>query len=284
MVPIQRVVPDVPASPAIEFDHVTIRYGSMDVIRDLTLRIERGSFVVLLGPSGSGKTTLLRAINRMVEPTEGRVLIDGKDVASEKKVELRRSIGYVMQSSGLFPHRTVVENVATVPRLTGMGKAAARALARATLARVGLEESLGGRYPAQLSGGQQQRVGVARALATDPDILLMDEPFGAVDPITRRALQLETLRLHKATGATVVFVTHDVDEALLLADRVIVLGTDGRVAQDGTPAHLLTNPASEFVAELLGTTSGDRILHVEPGHGADVVYDRTGRPVGVLER
>ena len=171
-----------------------------------------------------------------------------------------------------------------LPRLTGMDKAAARALALATLARVGLDEALAHRYPAQLSGGQQQRVGVARAIATDPSILLMDEPFGAVDPITRRALQHESRRLHEETGTTVLFVTHDVDEALLLADRVIVLGGDGRVAQDAPPAELLTHPADDFVAEMLGSSSGDRTLHVRQSGDAELVVDRTGRPVGVLER
>jgi len=274
----------ISAAPSIEFDALRVRYGQSDVLKGLSLRIEGGTFTVLLGPSGSGKTTLLRTVNRMVEPTAGRVLIGGDDVASRDAVKLRLSIGYVMQSSGLFPHRTVQDNVATVPRLLGMGKTQARSLAIATLARVGLDESIALRYPAQLSGGQQQRVGVARALATDPPVLLMDEPFGAVDPITRRALQRESLRLHADTKTTVLFVTHDVDEALSLADRIIVLDASGRVAQDASPAEVLTNPADDFVADLLGTTSGDRSLHLQSSGGAKLVVDREGRPVGVLER
>jgi osmoprotectant transport system ATP-binding protein len=270
--------------PSVEFDRVQVRYSQTEVLRDVSLTIESGSFTVLLGPSGSGKTTLLRTVNRMVEPSGGRVLLDGADVATQDVVRLRRSIGYVMQSSGLFPHRTVLDNVATVPRLRGASRAQARATALATIERIGLGTDLANRYPSQLSGGQQQRVGVARALAAGPQILLMDEPFGAVDPITRRALQREILELHARTRMTVLFVTHDVDEALALGDRILILDAGGRIAQDAMPTEVLANPADDFVANMLGTASGDRSLRIQAGRGAEIVVDRSGRPVGVLER
>lgn len=273
-----------PTAPRIDFEHVDVRYGADAVLSDLSLTIEPGSLVVLLGPSGSGKTTLLRTVNRMVETSGGRVLIDGEDVREKKPVTLRRSIGYVMQASGLFPHQTVADNVTTVPRLNGMRRADAASVADALLARVSLDPALGSRYPGQLSGGQQQRVGVARALAGDPRLLLMDEPFAAVDPINRRALQKQTLALHRDTGATILFVTHDVDEALLLGQRIIVLGEGGRIAQDGTPFDVLTAPADAFVAELIGATSTERELHIESARGSDVVVDGAGRPLGVLRR
>lgn len=273
----------IPA-PSVQFEHLRVRYGETEVLHDVSLTVEGGSFTVLLGPSGSGKTTLLRTVNRMVELAGGRVLLGGHDIARENVVSLRRSIGYVMQSSGLFPHRTVLENVATVPRLLGVSPEDAREIAFATLDRVGLGRDLARRYPAQLSGGQQQRVGVARALAAGPRLLLMDEPFGALDPITRRVLQKEILRLHAETGATVLFVTHDVDEALALGDRIVVLDAGGRVAQDAAPTEILTNPADEFVAAMLGTASGDRSLRLQDVGEVEVVVDRSGRPIGVLER
>jgi osmoprotectant transport system ATP-binding protein len=270
-------------APSLRFDAISVSYGGADVLRSVSLTIDPGELVVLLGPSGSGKTTLLRTVNRMVEPTTGRVLIDGQDAASHAPVSLRRSIGYVMQASGLFPHRTVLENVATVPRLLGASKTSARATALVTLERVGLDAGLASRFPAQLSGGQQQRVGVARAIAADPGILLMDEPFGALDPITRRVLQHETRQLQARTGATILFVTHDVDEALALGDRIIVLDAGGRIAQDATPTDILTQPADAFVAELVGVARGDRALRLQTIGGKAVVSDRTGRPLGVLE-
>jgi osmoprotectant transport system ATP-binding protein len=273
-----------PNAPTIRFDRLTLRYGETAVLHDLSLTIAAGELVVLLGPSGSGKTSLLRSVNRMVEPASGRVLIDDADIATRSRVQLRRSIGYVMQASGLFPHVTVQDNIATVPRLLGASRQDARAIAQRTLGRVGLDPALATRYPAQLSGGQQQRVGVARALAADPRILLMDEPFGALDPITRKALQRETLRLHEETGATILFVTHDVDEALAIGDRIIVLDAGGRIAQDATPAEIVAHPADAFVAELLGTTTGDRALHLQQAGETELVVDRTGRPIGVLER
>ncbi|WP_049798397.1 ATP-binding cassette domain-containing protein [Aeromicrobium massiliense] len=239
--------------------------------------------VALVGSSGSGKTTLLRMVNRMVDPTSGAVLIDDQDVRELDKVALRRRIGYVPQAGGLLPHRTVVDNVATVPVLGGTPRRAARAAAADLLALVGLDPSLGRRYPAQLSGGQQQRVAVARALAADPNILLMDEPFGAVDPIVRRELQDEMLRLQAELGKTVVIVTHDVDEAFRLADEVVVLRAGGVVAQSGTPKNILAAPADAFVREFVGADRPDRTLSTSEIDGRRVVVDANGRPLGILQ-
>lgn len=252
-------------------------------VEDFSLTLPSGSTTVFLGSSGCGKTTLLRMVNRMVEPTAGQVLLDDVDVATLDPVELRRRIGYVMQHAGLLPHRTVLDNVATVLRLTGVAKAPARERAREVLEVVGLDPALAQRYPAQLSGGQQQRVGVARALAADPNVLLMDEPFGAVDPIVREELQAELLRLQAELGKTIVFVTHDVDEALLLGDRVIVLATGGHIAQAGTPTELIAAPADDFVRSFLGLDRGGRSLRIEERDGVRVVVDARGRATGVLE-
>lgn len=245
----------------IELDHVTKIFGrdggGTVAVDDLSLSVDKGEVIALVGSSGSGKTTTLRMINRLIEPTSGRITIDGRDVTSMPAHELRRGIGYVIQQSGLFPHRTVLANVATVPRLLGWDKARANARANELLELVGLDPSFASRFPAQLSGGQQQRVGVARALAADPPVLLMDEPFGAVDPIVRAQLQKEFAKLQRDLGKTVVFVTHDVDEAILLGDRIAVLATGGRLAQLATPAELLANPASEFVADFLGGRTVD---------------------------
>ena len=208
----------------IGFENVRKEYpGGTVAVEDFTLQIPSHRSVVLVGSSGSGKTTLMRMINRMVDPTAGRVLIDGEDVAHLDPVQLRRSIGYVMQASGLLPHRTVLDNITTVPVLRGTSRRDARTRAAELLELVGLDQQVATRYPAQLSGGQQQRVGVARALAADPDILLMDEPFGAVDPIVRADLQQELLRLQRELRKTIVFVTHDIDEAFLVGDRVVLL-------------------------------------------------------------
>jgi osmoprotectant transport system ATP-binding protein len=242
-------------------DAVTKRYpdGTTAVDR-LSLEIPDRSITVLVGPSGCGKTTTLRMINRMVEPSEGRILLDGRDVREARVNELRRSMGYVIQHAGLFPHRTVADNIATVPRLLGAGKQAARQGALELMERVGLDASFARRYPYQLSGGQQQRVGVARALAADPPVLLMDEPFSAVDPVVRKGLQDELLRIQADLGKTVVFVTHDIDEAIKLGDMVAVLREGGRLAQYAPPAQLLAAPADEFVEDFLGADRGIRHL------------------------
>ena len=229
-------------------------------VDNLNLDVPAGSLTVFVGPSGCGKTTSLRMLNRMVDPTEGVVEVDGQDVSSIPAAQLRRSMGYVMQQSGLLPHRTVEDNIATVPRLNGVSKREARAGARELLSSVGLDESLAGRYPAQLSGGQQQRVGVARALAADPPILLMDEPFSAVDPVVRQDLQHELLDLQKRLHRTIVFVTHDIDEAILLGNRVAVFARGGRLAQYASPEELLRAPADDFVADFIGRDRGFRSL------------------------
>jgi osmoprotectant transport system ATP-binding protein len=245
----------------IEFRAVTKRFpDGTTAVDGLSLTAESGKITVLVGPSGCGKTTSLRMVNRMVEPTEGTIVIDGLDVRSANPASLRRGIGYVIQQAGLFPHRSVLDNVATVPLLIGWGRRRARARAAELLELVGLPAALGRRYPGQLSGGQQQRVGVARALAADPPVLLMDEPFSAVDPVVRHGLQDELLRLQSELGKTVVFVTHDIDEAIKLGDAVAVLREGGRLAQFAPPARLLAEPADDFVAGFVGRDRGYRRL------------------------
>lgn len=229
-------------------------------VDNLNLEIPTGSLTVFVGPSGCGKTTSLRMLNRMVEPSSGTVEVNGRNVADIPAAQLRRSMGYVMQQSGLMPHRTVEDNIATVPRLNGVSKSEARANARELLGSVGLDESLATRYPAQLSGGQQQRVGVARALAADPPVLLMDEPFSAVDPVVRQDLQRELLDLQKRLHRTIVFVTHDIDEAITLGNRVAVFARGGKLAQYATPEELLRAPADDFVADFIGRDRGFRSL------------------------
>ncbi|OLR90384.1 ABC transporter ATP-binding protein [Actinokineospora bangkokensis] len=255
----------------IEFQSVTKRYPDGTVaVDDLDLVVEDGKITVLVGPSGCGKTTSLRMINRMVDPSSGTVLLDGRDVRSQPPAALRRGIGYVIQNAGLFPHRTVLDNVATVPVLTGTDKRAARARAAELLEVVGLPAALAKRYPAQLSGGQQQRVGVARALAADPPVLLMDEPFSAVDPIVRDDLQEELLRLQSELGKTIVFVTHDIDEAIKLGDKVAVLRVGGALAQYDTPTALLASPVDDFVASFVGRDRGYRALGFLTADGVPV--------------
>ena len=253
-----------------------------EAVGDFSLQLPSRTTTVLVGSSGCGKTTLLRMVNRMVEPTHGQVLIDDVDVATRNPVELRRSIGYVMQETGLLPHRTVVDNVAAVLRLKGVDKKEARDRARTVLETVGLDPSLSGKYRAQLSGGQQQRVGVARGLVTDPNVLLMDEPFGAVDPIVRDELRQELLRLQKDLDKTIVFVTHDIDEAFLLGDQVVILQKGGKIAQIGSPTEILANPADDFVRSFVGLDKGQRTLHVEERDGQQVVVDAHGKATGVL--
>ena len=245
----------------ISFDHVTKRYGDGTLaVDDLSLECADGEVTVLVGSSGCGKTTSLRMINRLVDPTSGTIRLDGEDISRSDPAELRRRMGYVIQQGGLFPHRTVVDNVATVPRLLGVSKDDARRRGHELLALVGLDESLGRRYPHQLSGGQQQRVGVARALAADPPVLLMDEPFSAVDPVVRADLQKELQQLQARLHKTIVFVTHDIDEAVKLGDRIAVMQVGGRVVQFDTPEHVLARPANEFVESFLGTDRGIRWL------------------------
>ncbi|MER7765344.1 ATP-binding cassette domain-containing protein [Kitasatospora sp. NPDC096140] len=235
-------------------------------VEGLDLEVPTGRITVLVGPSGCGKTTLLRMVNRMVEPTSGRVLLDGTDVAELEPAKLRRGIGYVIQQAGLFPHRKVIDNIATVPYLLGWDRKKARARAAELLELVGLAPETAKRYPFQLSGGQQQRVGVARALAADPPVLLMDEPFSAVDPVVRAGLQEELLRLQSELHKTVLFVTHDIEEAVRLGDQVVVLRERGRIAQLADPHTLLTTPADDGVAAFLGRDRGLRGLGLCPAH------------------
>jgi len=270
----------------IEFRSVSKRFpdGTL-AVDDFSLQIPARQVTVLVGSSGSGKTTLLRMINRMVDPTSGTIEIDGHDIAGVEPVRLRRSIGYVMQNSGLLPHRRVIDNIATVPRLTGVPRPVAHQRARELMDTVGLDRSLAERYPGQLSGGQQQRVGVARGLAVDPNILLMDEPFGAVDPIVRSDLQQEVLRLQRELAKTIVFVTHDIDEAFLLGDRVVILESGGHIVQQGTPEEILAAPVNDFVASFIGSDRGKRrlIASERRGRGDDrVLIDAGGYPVGVI--
>lgn len=284
-------------SSTIEFRSVTKRYpghgggrrggrrageGAL-AVDSFSARVAAGTTTVLLGSSGCGKTTLLRMVNRMVEPSSGAVLVDGTDVAASDAVSLRRRTGYVMQSAGLLPHRRVIDNITLVPRLNGQDRGQARDRALELMDVLGLGRDLAGRYPHQLSGGQAQRVGVARALAADPSVLLMDEPFGAVDPLVRRELQQELLRLQRSLGKTILFITHDVDEALALGDEIILLRQGAQVAQRGSGADLLTSPADDFVVRFLGLDDTDRRLRLEERAEQRVVLDEAGRVLGRLE-
>ncbi|MEV6941699.1 ABC transporter ATP-binding protein [Streptomyces sp. NPDC051172] len=256
----------------IRIDSVTKRYPDGTVAVDnLSLEIPDRSITVFVGPSGCGKTTTLRMINRMIEPSEGTITLDGKDITQQPVNTLRRSMGYVIQNAGLFQHRTIVDNIATVPRLLGWSKDKARARARELMERVGLDGALAKRYPYQLSGGQQQRVGVARALAADPPVLLMDEPFSAVDPVVRKGLQDELLRIQDELGKTIVFVTHDIDEAVKIGTMVAVMRTGGHLAQFAPPAELLSNPADDFVEDFLGADRGIRRLSFFSSAGLDLL-------------
>ena len=287
----------------IEFRGVTKRYADGTVaVDELDLMVDAGRVTVFVGPSGCGKTTSLRMINRMIEPTEGQILVDGQDIMAGDAAELRRGIGYVIQQSGLFPHRTILDNIATVPLLLGWNKAKARKRAAELMDTVGLAPEMAKRYPTQLSGGQQQRVGVARALAADPPILLMDEPFSAVDPVVRESLQEELLRLQGELGKTIVFVTHDIDEAVKLGDKVAVMRVGGKLAQYDQPGQLLARPVDDFVDNFVGRDRGYRGLgfrssaaltlgelptvtlgeKAAPDAGWVLVVDAEGRPQGWL--
>jgi osmoprotectant transport system ATP-binding protein len=269
----------------IEFQNVTKQFpDGTFAVKDFSLVLPSHKVTVFVGSSGAGKTTLLRMINRMVNPTSGKVLIDGEDVAGLNPVALRRKIGYVLQATGLLPHRKIADNIASVPRLNGVPKSKAREEALILLDTVGLDRSLADRYPDQLSGGQQQRVGVARALASDPNILLMDEPFGAVDPIVRLELQDELNRLQGEISKTMVFVTHNIDEAFAIADQVVILRAGGEIAQVGSPAEILANPADDFVETFIGADKGKRTLHLQRREedGVTLIVDAEGRPAGIL--
>ncbi|MGP3984651.1 ABC transporter ATP-binding protein [Streptomyces sp. KR80] len=247
----------------IRFEHVTKRYADgTTAVDDLSFEVAEGELVTLVGPSGCGKTTTMKMVNRLIEPSSGRIFLDGADIAGVDPVQLRRRIGYVIQQVGLFPHRTVLENTATVPHLLGWQRRKARDRAAELLELVGLDPSVhGSRYPDQLSGGQRQRVGVARALAADPPVLLMDEPFGAVDPVVREHLQNEFLRLQSQVRKTVLFVTHDIEEAVRLGDRIAVYG-HGKIEQFAPPAAVLGAPATPYVADFVGADRGLKRLSV----------------------
>jgi osmoprotectant transport system ATP-binding protein len=252
-------------SVAIRLDNVSKRFdgSAAPAVSSLSLDIDEGSIVVLIGPSGCGKTTTLRMINRLIEPTSGRIEINGEDVTQRPVADLRREIGYVIQQVGLFPHLSIAGNIATVPRMLGWGKQRIADRIEELADLVGLEPSLLDRYPDELSGGQQQRVGVARALAADPPVLLMDEPFGAVDPIVRTRLQDELLELQARVGKTIVLVTHDIDEALKIADRIALLNVGGILEQWSTADELLAQPANEFVEAFIGEDRSVRRLQLK---------------------
>ncbi|HET7594889.1 MAG TPA: ABC transporter ATP-binding protein [Stellaceae bacterium] len=272
----------------IELDRVTKRYGSSTVVDDLSLAIRDSEFCVIVGSSGAGKSTALKMINQLIPPSAGTVRIDGKDAATVAPEELRRRMGYVIQSIGLFPHWTVERNIGAVPTLLGWPAAKIRERTRELLALLKLDpESFRRKYPHQLSIGQQQRVGIARALAADPDVLLMDEPFGALDPITRDALQSEIARIHRESRKTIVFVTHDMEEALKLASRIAVMDR-GRLIQAGTPLEILASPANDFVRDLVGqdevgirllsvATVADRLRRGDIGQGPSIAATATLR-------
>ncbi len=280
-----------PSTPAIRLTGVTKEFegASGAAVDNLSIDIERGTIMALLGPSGCGKTTTLRMINRLIEPTSGTIEINGVDVMSQSAQELRRGIGYVIQQVGLFPHRTIASNIATVPTMLGWDKSRSAARVEELTTLVGLDHELLERYPDELSGGQQQRVGVARALAADPPVLLMDEPFGAVDPIVRGRLQDELLDLQNKVSKTIVLVTHDVDEALRVADRIALMNVGGVIEQLATPDELMRAPANDFVKSFVGEDRGLRRLalntvsalrfHQGPVVASDDSYDEAERAI-----
>jgi osmoprotectant transport system ATP-binding protein len=274
----------------IRLDHLTKRFpgAAKPSVDDLSLEIPEGEIVILVGPSGCGKTTTMKMINRLIEPTSGRIILDGEDVTRVDPDRLRRRIGYVIQQIGLFPHQTIAENIATVPRLLGWDKARIAARVDELIALVGMDPAgYRDRYPKQLSGGQRQRIGVARAMSADPDVMLMDEPFGAIDPITRDRLQNEFLRLQQEIRKTIVFVTHDIDEAIKMGDRIAILREDSRIAQYDTPERILVDPADDFVADFIGRGASlkrlslSRVRDIELGEWP-TVYD--GTSIDVAQR
>ena len=273
----------------LEFRNVQKRYPgqSKAAIEDLSFTVDAGEICVLVGPSGCGKTTAMRLVNRMIEMSDGDILLDGKSVKDSQPSDLRREIGYAIQSIGLFPHRTIADNIATVPRIMGWDKERIRTRVDQLLELIGLPAEVRDRYPGQLSGGQQQRVGVARALATDPPLMLMDEPFGAVDPIARERLQNEFLRLQGRLRKTIVFVTHDIDEAIKMGDKVAVLQEGGVLAQYASPAALLAEPANDFVASFVGQDRGLKRLSLQRVRDIDlwsIVACREGDDAGEVRR
>src|SRR4051794_19314981 len=268
----------------IRLDAISKQYPNGQLaVQELSLDIPDGDVCVLVGPSGCGKTTTLKMINRLIEPTSGRIFVDGRDVTNVDPVEMRRHIGYVIQQVGLFPHQTIATNIGTVPRLLGWPKARVEARVEELLHLVGLDpaEYLG-RYPAQLSGGQRQRVGVARALAADPPVLLMDEPFGAIDPVTRVRLQDEFLRLQSEVQKTVVFVTHDIEEAVKMGDRIAILNVGGVLEQYAAPAEILGRPASTMVRDFVGHDRALKRLRVTPIEESCLEHPPTVAPDATL--
>jgi osmoprotectant transport system ATP-binding protein len=245
-------------SPMILLQHVSKRFGASgeSAVQDLTFHVNEGKTVVLVGPSGCGKTTTMKMINRLVEPSSGQILVGGKDIMKQDPVELRRGIGYVIQSVGLLPHRTIAQNITTVPQLIGWDKDRIAGRVDELVAMLELDRDLLKRYPSELSGGQRQRVGVARALAVDPPVMLMDEPFGAVDPIVRERLQDQFLDVQRRLRKTIIFVTHDVDEALKMADRVAIMNRGGILEQYASPHEILSDPSNDFVREFVGLDRG----------------------------
>jgi osmoprotectant transport system ATP-binding protein len=282
-----------PQAATLEFRNVSKTYpgSAAPAIQDLSFEVPAGDVCVLVGPSGCGKTTAMRLVNRMIEMSGGDILLDGQSVRARRPADLRREIGYAIQQIGLFPHQTIADNIATVPRLLGWPRERIRARVEELIELIGLDaEEMRGRYPAQLSGGQRQRVGVARALAADPPLLLMDEPFGAIDPINRERLQNELLRLQASIRKTIVFVTHDIDEAIKMGDRIAVMKVGGVLAQYATPPELLMQPADEFVEDFVGADRALKRLSLTRVRDIDLwdvdaaqpfvlVTDDDGRPV-----
>jgi osmoprotectant transport system ATP-binding protein len=276
--------PSQPGGAPLEFKSVTKRYGGQEspAVSELSVKVPAGEVCVLVGPSGCGKSTALRLVNRMIDITDGDILLDDRSVRDRNPSDLRREIGYVIQQIGLFPHLSIAQNIATVPRLLGWDKERTNKRVAELLDLIGLPDEVRDRYPSQLSGGQRQRVGVARALAADPPLMLMDEPFGAIDPITRERLQDEFLRLQTEIRKTIVFVTHDIDEAIKMGDRIAVLREGGILAQYATPDKLLTTPADDFVARFVGTDRSLKRLSLATVGDLDLLppdgYERNGKP------